>query len=276
MHSPPSRWRWQGCLRGLAAALALIVPAPLLACGTESDCALGDRAFRILLPDGSDPRGAVIFAHGYRGSAAGVMQNEGLMALADELNVAIVAAQGVDGVWNTPNNPGAASRDSDELAYIDALADTLEERWSIPAERVVVSGFSGGAMLVWNIACARGDRFAGFAPLSGTFWEPIPETCPTVPRNLMHFHGTEDEVVPMEGRAIRTTRQGNVHEAFDMLLAMSDYGASEVVVSGDLACARRDDSAGRLFGVCTYPGGHGYRPAFVEMAVEAFLPSDAG
>lgn len=268
---------WRG-IGGFCTALGLsagfgFIPDLSLACGRDSDCALGERSFRIALPEGENPRGAVIFAHGYRGSAAGVMRNEDLIALADGMNVALVAAQGVDGIWNTPNNPGAGSREGDELAYIDALSEALEERWDIPAERTVVAGFSGGAMLVWTIACERGDEFAGFAPLSGTFWAPVPERCPTVPSNMMHFHGTQDEVVPMEGRAIRTTRQGNVHEAVEMILAQSDYGPAEIVVLEDLTCARRDDSAGRLFELCTYPGGHGYRAEFVEMAVEAFLPS---
>lgn len=263
-------WLGMGCGLGLLAGF--MTPNAALACGPESDCALGNRSFRILLPDSGEPRGAIIFAHGYRGSAAGTMRNEGLTGLVDQMNVALVALEGVNGIWNTPNNPGAGEREGDEFTYVDALSDRLEQEWGIPAERTVVSGFSGGAMLVWNIACERGDEFAGFAPLSGTFWDPIPESCPTVPNNLIHFHGTQDEVVPLEGRMIRTTMQGDVHEALKMLLAESDFGAEEVVEEGDVQCRARRDSEDRLLEFCTFPGGHGYRPEFVAEAVEEFLP----
>ena len=54
-----------------------VLAGPALACGPDTDCMLGDRHYRIAMPEGqsTDPVGAVVFAHGYRGSAAAVMQN---------------------------------------------------------------------------------------------------------------------------------------------------------------------------------------------------------
>jgi polyhydroxybutyrate depolymerase len=256
------------------AATASVAPRAGEACGRDSDCALGDRSFRIALPEGGKPRGAVIFAHGHRGSADRVMSNPALAALTDRLGVAFVAAQGEGGTWNTPNNPGAGRRQGDELAYFDALSDTLRDQYAIPPERTIVSGFSSGAMLVWTLACERGDAYAGFAPLSGTFWVPVPEHCPTVPNGLMHFHGTEDEVVPMAGRAIGDARQADVRDAFALMRSLSDYGPATQTMQGNLACTRQVDSEDRLFAVCTFPGGHGYRLGFIEMAIEAFLPAE--
>ena len=64
-------------------------------------------------------------------------------------------------------------------------------------------------MMVWHLACYRGASFAGFAPMSGTFWEPVPETCPTGPVNLIHYHGTKDPVVPLTGRQIDPGRDAH-------------------------------------------------------------------
>jgi polyhydroxybutyrate depolymerase len=244
------------------------------ACGRDSACALGERTYRIALPPAGHPRGAVIFAHGHRGSAAGVMANDDLVALADRLGLALVAAQGKDGIWNAPNNPGAGRRQDDELAYFDALSSALDETYGIAPGRTIVAGFSSGAMLVWTIACERGATYAGFVAFSGTFWAPVPRTCPTVPNGLMHFHGLEDEVVPMEGRAIGDAWQADIRDAFVLLRSLSDYGPAEAVILGDLTCRRQLDGNGRLFESCAFPGGHGFRTEFLEMAAAAFLPPE--
>ncbi|MEM8571048.1 MAG: polyhydroxybutyrate depolymerase [Pseudomonadota bacterium] len=263
-------------LVALAVCGAATLAAPANACGRESDCALGERSFRIALPDNDPPRGAIVYAHGHLGSAEGAMRNDALVELAQDLNLAFVAAQGMDGMWNTPNNPGGDTRRGDELAYFDALASALEADYGIPSERTFVSGFSSGAMLVWNLACERGDVYAGFAPLSGTFWAPVPDTCPTIPNGMMHFHGTEDKIVPMEGRAIRDSRQSDIADAFIMLENLSDYSELEKADGGDdLTCSHREDSAGRTFDVCYFPGGHSFRTEFFEMAAEAFLPRNS-
>ena len=60
-------------IRAGAIVLALWA-APALACGPDTDCAVGDRTYRIALPEGHDgaaPVGALVWAHGYRGTAAG-------------------------------------------------------------------------------------------------------------------------------------------------------------------------------------------------------------
>jgi polyhydroxybutyrate depolymerase len=262
----------------LALGAVSAAPAPGVACGRTSDCLTGGRTFRIAAPEdvsASPPKGAVIFAHGYRGSAAGVMSNDALVALAAESNIVLVAVNGVGGSWNLPNAPGGKDADGpDEIAYFDALSGWLRETYGIGPERSVVAGFSSGGMLVWNIACDRGETYAGFAPVSGTFWQPVPKACPTLPDHLMHFHGTEDPVVPMEGRPIGDARQGDVHKAIDMVLAMSDYGPPATTADGDLACERWIDGAAHDLELCTFPGGHQYRPEFVARALDAFLPDN--
>uniref|UniRef100_UPI0022EA2C18 hypothetical protein n=1 Tax=Falsiroseomonas oryzae TaxID=2766473 RepID=UPI0022EA2C18 len=65
-------------MRRLVLLLALLaLPAPAaLACGPESDCPVGDRAYRIRMPDAVAPGtrvGAVLFAHGAGGRATDTM-----------------------------------------------------------------------------------------------------------------------------------------------------------------------------------------------------------
>jgi polyhydroxybutyrate depolymerase len=65
------------------------------ACGRDTDCMVGDRSYRIVLPDiydGDAPIGAIVFAHGYRGTARGIMRSKGLTGLSNNLGVAFIAA----------------------------------------------------------------------------------------------------------------------------------------------------------------------------------------
>ena len=155
---------------------------------------------------------------------------------------------------------------------VDARIRESAARFGIDPARTLVAGFSSGAMLVWTLACERGADFAGFVPMSGTFWAPVPQSCPEIPANLMHFQGTEDTTVPMEGRPIEEAHQGNLDQAFTLAESLSDFGPPETTQEGDLTCTRRTDSAGRILDLCLFPGGHSFRPDFIARAAADFLP----
>ena len=75
-------------LAAIALAIVAAVVGPAAACGPETDCMIGDRTYRIQVPQGqAEPFGALIYAHGYKGSAKAVMRNNALRALADEPTV---------------------------------------------------------------------------------------------------------------------------------------------------------------------------------------------
>ncbi len=94
-------------MRLIAALIFALAALPAWACGVDSDCRLGDRIYRIYVPEGKakEPIGAIIFAHGYRGTAAQIMDDKSLIKLADELHVALVAPQSAPEGWQIPNRP---------------------------------------------------------------------------------------------------------------------------------------------------------------------------
>jgi len=217
------------------------------------------------------PLGAILFVRGYRGTAAGVMQNQTLTALASELGIAFVAAQAVGPKWNIPNIPSDDALEGvDELAYFDALAEDLADRFLIQRSRVVVAGFSSGAMMVWHLACFRGDIFAAFVPMSGTFWDPIPETCPTVPSNLVHYHGKDDPVVPLHGRQIKDAHQGDVFAAVELVTRLGNYQPVESQNADELECTRQRNQDGHTFELCLFPGKHELKARYLARTLESF------
>lgn len=254
-------------LAALAALLLALAAAPARACGSGSDCAIGDRSYRIALPDDPDgPDGrAIIFFHGYRGSAAAEMRNPGLRKLARDAGAILIAAQSRDADWNIPGSPSEdANRPGEELTYFDALLADAKARFGLDPARTLVAGFSAGGMVVWELACFRGQSVAGFAPMSGTFWAPLPKACPTGAVNLYHAHGTRDGMVPMAGRPIANARQGNVAEAFALMTRTGGYGAPETDPVAGYDCARQTNPAGKALELCTFPGGHGFRTTFLK------------
>lgn len=265
-------------LRLIGLLFALVLAPAAWACGPDSDCVIGDRSYRIALPEGPGPFGAIVYMHGYRGSAAGVMRNGGLRAMARRLGVALIAAAAKDGDWQIRNAPrkGLAT-DERELAYFDALLEDVTRRFPVDPERILAAGFSAGGMMTWTLACRRGDRFAAFAAVAGTFWAPIPERCPNPPVNLVHINGRADRVVPVEGRPIADTRQGNSRLAMEMFARDGGYvvtaGRAEDAAPEELGleCDVSVAPGGQRLLFCLHDGGHVVRPEWIAWAYRMFV-----
>jgi polyhydroxybutyrate depolymerase len=262
----------------ISAVVLVVVAAPeAQACGRDTDCVIGERSYRIAFPEGHDgatPIGAIVFTHGFRGTANGVMRNKALTALAAELGVAFIAAQADGPEWIIPGIPSSDKREGvDELAYFDALIEDVTTRFAIDRTRLVASGFSSGAMMVWHLACYRGAAFKGFVPMSGTFWEPVPETCPSGAVNLIHYHGSEDPVVPLAGRQIQDAHQGNVFEAIEMLARSGGYRPVETEETVGLECSRQVANGGKLLELCLFAGKHQLKTRHLARAWRIFEAS---
>ena len=254
-------------MKWLAVVLAWVA-GPVTACGVDTDCVVGDRTYRIAGAENA-PNGALIFAHGYRGSAAGVMRNGGLKALADDFGLALIAFNGVEGAWQLPNRPRNKTATGEaEFSYAENVLADAAAQFGLDRSRVVMSGFSAGGMLTWNLACARSDMFAGFVPMSGTFWDPVPETCAGPVANIVHIHGDADGTVPLDGRVIGDGKQGEVMAALAMYGDMGGFGAADAAAVGDMACETRRNDAGQVLAICMFEGGHGFGTGRLRSGLE--------
>ena len=251
---------------------ALCAPPAAMACGVSSDCAVANGSYRICLPDGPAPVGAVVFAHGYQGSAGGTMKNTALRKMADQRGMALIAIEALGDDWNIPDAPHGSVSSRDEMAYLDAVVADAAQRFGIDPGRVIVTGFSAGGMFVWNVVCARGDAYAGYVPYSGTFWNGPPASCPAPAQDIIHIHGTSDRTVPMAGRAIADTRQGSVPATFAM------YAADKRVVPGtgyamaDMTCTHGANEAGKRLDLCLFDGDHSFTAKRLGAALDRLLP----
>ncbi len=246
------------------------------ACGPDSRCTIGDRYYHIRMPDtrkGTAPIGAIIYAHGYRGTARGVMRNKWFRRLANRLGVALIAPKSSGADWSLPGSPSRTRGEPavDELAYFDRLLNDVTRRFPIDRERIMVTGFSAGGMMAWNLACYRSSKFAAFAPIAGTFWRPVPAACTGPVTSIIHLHGDRDPTVPLRGRAIGRARQGDVAKALDMYARYGRFGAPADRRRGDLRCRARTNDTGEILEFCLFSGGHTFNSDYIRRAWEAFV-----
>ncbi len=245
----------------LIAALISLLPIPARACDATSDCAVQGGVYRINLSSpGARPAGVIVFAHGYRGSAAGIMSNTSLLKMASDRGLALIALQALDEDWDIPDAPGGNPQ-RDELAYLDSVVADAVERFDLDRSNVVISGFSAGGMFVWNVICDRGDVYAGYIAYSGTFWNGPPSACPAPAQNIVHVHGTRDRTVPMAGRPIADTRQGDVMQVLQMYKADKGLSGDDRFRLADMECRRSVNRAQKRLDLCLFDGDHSFTAA---------------
>lgn len=264
-------------MRNLMAALFAwaLAAQTVSACGADSDCMIGERSYRIYVPPpvaaGPAPHGAIFFAHGYKGSAAGVMRNVALRALADELGIALIAMKSAGDDWALPHAPNVGATPlHDEMAYVDAVIADVTRRWSIDPGDIMASGFSAGGMMTWTMACRRAASFIGFVPIAGTFWDPVPDSCESGPASVLHFHGTQDRVVPLDGRPIADTHQGSVLQTLDMYSALGAFGPAAATELGGADCEMYRNTSNQTLALCLYEAGHSLRLEHLRAAWHYF------
>lgn len=250
----------------------MLLASPALACGPDSDCVVDNRHYRIALPDGHDGAthiGALVWSHGYRGSAAGAMRNKSLRRMAADAGLALIAAQGVNGSWDLPHGPRTFdSTGAVEFAYFDSVLDHASTKFPIDRDRIIVSGFSAGGMMVWNLACSHPQNFAGFIPISGTFWLKPPETCDAPVSSIVHIHGDADSTVPLAGRRIGETRQGKVADALALYRSFGAFGPPAQSKVGPLNCVNRQNPTGEILEFCIFSGGHSFRTEYLRYGID--------
>lgn len=208
------------CVGFFYAALGLLSPA-LAGCGADDTaCASASGIYHAELPDNPDAQmPALVFLHGYGGSGAGVLKMRGMVEGLKARGYAVLAptAERRNGTGNRSwvFYPGWTGRD--EAAFLSEVVEDAAGRFDIDPDKVLLAGFSAGGFMVNYLACKTPDAFPAYAPISGGFWRPMPESC-NGPIRMFHTHGWRDGVVPLEGRLLGGGRfeQGDIFHGLEI------------------------------------------------------------
>ncbi len=260
--------RWLSVLILLAASPALADP-----CGPPaSPCAIGDGSYLARVPNGwtGDTRlPLLLFLHGYRGSAAAILDDPAIAPVASRAGMLLVAPEGRDATWS---HTGSPSRARDDVAFLRAVIADASRRWPVDQDLVIAAGFSQGGSMVWELACHGAAGITAFLPFAGAFWEPLPNTCPSGPVVMRHVHGLADKVVPMQGRTIRQVfRQGDVLAG--MALRRRVAGCAEAldhhtVSASGLTCDTWSTCWSGQLQLCLHAGEHDLEPAWLAEGLD--------
>jgi polyhydroxybutyrate depolymerase len=213
---------------------------------------------------------AVVALHSWGGTGAGLIQSGKMVKVLLAQGYAVIAPEGLarrDGEGNSWEVQIATARRNDP-DFIKSVADDAAKRFNIDRSRMLLAGFSVGGSMVAYTACRYPSAFKGFAPVSGSFWQPQPTTC-AGPVNYLHSHGKSDTSMPLQGRVVgKGLRQGNVLQALDTFAAASGCNASEKSADGGqrwTGCA-----AGRSVKIDMYPGGHSVPKGWAQRTIQWF------
>jgi polyhydroxybutyrate depolymerase len=90
-------------------------------------------------------------------------------------------------------------KNPDDVGYIGGLIDDISADWPVDKKQVFVLGHSNGGYMAYRMACERADVIAAIGSLAGDA-SSMPTACnPTQKVNVVHMHGTADELVPYAG-----------------------------------------------------------------------------
>ena len=148
----------------------------------------------------------VFVAHGFTGSAQGIMNYCGMNAIADQNGFAVCYPQGTsdssgDNFWNVGYNFHTGVT-VDDVGYIVSLASYLQSTYQLSTENTFFTGMSNGGELSYLLACETSGVFRAFAPVAGTIFPNglTNNICtPSVPVPIFETHGRNDNVTLIEG-----------------------------------------------------------------------------
>ena len=262
-------------------ATAVIFAAPVAAqtdsCGAaDTPCTIDSGTYHVLEPT-TGPNGIVVHLHGGGGTGKGML-GSGLAKSALKRGYIVVAPDGFHPNARFTRNWSVKAKgttfERDDIVFLKDVLVDVQTRFDVAKLPVLLAGFSRGASMVWDVACATPDFADAYAPVAGAFWDGMPTECQG-PVKLFHTHGWNDRTVPLEGRSLRnhTVVQGDVWESLKILRATNGCRARQPENSsfdGDLWFRHWTDCEGGRIDLMLHKGGHGAPPGWAAAMLDWF------
>ena len=165
----------------------------------------GVRSARVHIPKSYTPEASmpvVLNFHGYSSNAGEEEALTGLIVKADQAGFITVHPEGTGSPsgWSAGACCGsAASTQVDDIGFVTAILDRLQDKLCVDAHRVYATGMSNGGFFSHRLACEMSSRIAAVAPVAGVLG--ISSCNPSRPMPVIHFHGTLDAIIPYNGNS---------------------------------------------------------------------------
>ena len=263
------------------AALLTGAAALALDCGSKTEsCKVADGEYHIAVPAGWQGGPAVVHLHGYGGTGAKVIGNKSFVERFTARGYAVIAPTALRWLENKPTDwavrDGWLTYPRNDVSFLRNVLTDAVTRAGVDPDWVLLSGFSRGGSMVWEVACLKPDFARGYAPAAGGFWLPMTEDC-AGPVHMLHTHGFTDKLVPLEGRAIHsqefdtTITQADIWEGFQLWRRENScpINPAGYEMTDDVWRKRWRCEAGSLE-IILHKGGHGLPKGWTTMALDWF------
>lgn len=243
------------------------------------------REYVIDLPQSYEPGqsyGLVLCFHGLGGTALSTRAFTMFHHFGDSLRFITVYPQGL--LIDSPLAPGTQElgwefslTDNRDVAFVDALLDSLIDEYSVDESKVFVTGVSNGGFFSDILGCRLGDRLSAIAPEIGGY--PLLTGCSlSKPLPMLRLGTPDDEIVGIENLRAATAFwvEHNGCDAVPLGDGMCEsYGrcnSGVEVMHCEFACIK-----GGLYTMChTWPGPPNYDFWTTELIVSFFTRQGLG
>ena len=151
------------------------------------------REYYVSYPDNNtEPCPLIINMHGFGSNAQEQQFYSEMDQFAHSENIAVVYPEGLNNAWNVFTFWDGNSYD--DVGFISAIIDDIDENFNIDLNRVYACGMSNGGYMAYELACELSHRIAAFGSVTGKFIHNENQLC-EINRKIpiIHFHGTADE-----------------------------------------------------------------------------------
>lgn len=139
--------------------------------------------------------------------------NNGFEKLSEQEKFILVYPQGLKKQWNDTRDfkSSYAHRNNiDDVGFLSALIDHLENDYQIDKKRVYVVGVSNGAMMAQYLALKHADKITAIASIIGSMPKGLTKKFQPVGQiSVLMLNGEKDPLVPWNGGAVKLGKRNN-------------------------------------------------------------------
>lgn len=143
------------------------------------------------------PMPLVLVFHGDDGSGHSMADVTRFNTIAEQKGFIVVYPDGIDHRWSLR---GKSPTKVNDVSFVSALINHIEQTRNIDSKRIYAAGFSKGAILTQVLACELPDKIAAFASVAGALPVRYKSHCqPQAPVSMLMINGTNDQEVHYQG-----------------------------------------------------------------------------
>lgn len=143
------------------------------------------------------PMPLVLVFHGDDGTGRSISDVSRFNNLAEQEGFIAVYPDAIDHRWSLRGN---SQKKVDDVSFVAALINHLQEIRNIDSHRIYATGFSKGGILTQALACKLPDKIAAFASVAGSLPVRLKPSCqPETPISMLMINGTNDQAVHYQG-----------------------------------------------------------------------------